>query len=389
VIAAARYGLAALLVGLESTAFFFLSRLLDLDRAPFLLFTPSVLLTAVLAGRGAGIFATVLGAVASEVVFGDRHRSHWEAFELVRFALYVASGLGISVLAGHLQDARARAEERAAAARLKAEELAAEVAHRAAMAAEHARLYQEAQSANRMKDEFVATLSHELRTPLNALLGWTDLLRSGRLPPERQREAIEAIHRTALSQAQLTNDLVDVSRAVSGKFQLTPREMAIGDVVAAVADTFRLAAEAKGLHLTCTIAPGLPPIIADPDRVQQIVYNLVGNAVKFTAAGGVTVTASASGDWIALAVADTGIGIRPEFLPHVFERFRQADGSATREFGGLGLGLSIVRALVELHGGTVSADSEGEGRGSTFTVRLPVVTVAAPQNAVAAGERSA
>ncbi len=688
-IVVARYGIAALLVSLETLGFFVLGRLLDLDRAPFLLFTPSVLLAAVFAGRDAGVFATLLGIVAAEIVFAEDRRERWEALEIVRLSLFTLSGLGISLAAGYLQAGRARAEDRAAADRQRADELAlaranaerhardaerraaeldalfdvspmgiarandpdclhvtvnrslaarlgvpaslnasltpppgqsppfratatdgtplatdelplqkavrtkrpvldaelavqraggswvtllahavplldergeargalgvfsdvserrrqaeeqkflakasellsasldyeetlrqlpalavpamadfalldvvdaqgrltriasldredasgtlegdgsadvgrrddapartgdgitlvtiarapqlfpqvddavlralgaapwqverlrplgvtsglvvpltlhgatlgafawvrtrgrapfderdlalaAEIARRAAQAVEHARLYREAQSANRMKDEFVATLSHELRTPLNALLGWTDLLRSGRLTPERQLEAVEAIHRTALAQAQLTNDLVDVSRAVSGKFQLTPREVEIGDVVQAAAATFRVAAEAKGLRLACHVAPDLPHIVADPDRVLQIVYNLVGNAVKFTATGGVSVDARASGDWLELTVRDTGIGIPPAFLPHVFDRFRQADGSSTREFGGLGLGLSIVRALVELHGGTVSAESDGEGRGAAFVVRLPIAPVHRPDPA--------
>ncbi len=250
--------------------------------------------------------------------------------------------------------------------------LAEEVARRAALAVERARLYREARAANRMKDEFVATLSHELRTPLNALIGWTDLLRTGRLSPERQREAIEAIHRTAGAQAQLTNDLVDMSRAVSGKFQLAPREVDVDELVRTSAETFRLAAESRGLRLECRVAPGLPRLFADPDRLRQVVYNLVGNAVKFTAAGQVTLDVRTAGDWLELVVRDTGIGITPGFLPHVFDRFRQADGSTTREFGGLGLGLSIVRAIVELHGGIVTADSAGEGAGATFMVRLPL-----------------
>lgn len=267
--------------------------------------------------------------------------------------------------------------------------LAEEVARRAAMAVERARLYREAQSASRMKDEFVATLSHELRTPLNALIGWTDLLRSGRLGPERQREAIEAIHRTAGAQAQLTNDLVDMSRAVSGKFLLSPREVVIDDLVQAAADTFRVAAEAKGLRLSCHVSPDLPPVIADPDRLRQVVYNLVGNAVKFTAAGSVDVDVRAAGDWLELTVRDTGIGIPPAFLPYVFDRFRQADGSSTREFGGLGLGLSIVRALVELHGGTVTAESAGEGTGSTFVARLPFRPVPRPDGETVGSARTA
>jgi len=663
----ARYTFAALLILLETLVFLSLGRLLDLDRAPFLLFTPSVLLAAMLGGRDAGLFATLLGVLAAEVVFREESRSRWETFEIVRMTLFAVSGATISIMSGHLQKARARAESRADRAGERADELAAaraiaerraaeldalfdvspvglartddpdcryisvnrslaarlgvpattnvslsaprpdrppfrvtrfdgtpltpddlplqtaprtkqpvvdaefaavrddgrvvvmqahavplldergaargaigvfndiseqrrtaaeqqflaeasrqlsasldyeetlrrvaglavpemadwsvldvvdadgqltrlgsvhrdaaaqawlearpslraegegapaltltaiarpslmrevnddvlralgaaqwqieaarplgvasalvvpltlhgatvgavawmrgpertpfderdltlaeEAGRRAAMAIEHARLYREAQSANRLKDEFVATLSHELRTPLNALLGWTELLRSGRLAPERTREAIDAIHRTALAQAQLTNDLVDVSRAVSGKFRLRPEDVDIASVVRDTTETFRLAAESKGLRLTCEVSPKVGRIVADPDRLRQIVYNLVGNAVKFTTTGAVDVTACGDADWLVLTVRDTGIGIRPSFLPYVFDRFRQADGSVSREFGGLGLGLSIVRALVELHGGTIVAASEGEGKGATFTVRMPV-----------------
>ncbi|MBP7776303.1 MAG: PAS domain-containing protein [Acidobacteria bacterium] len=686
----ARYALAALLVLLETAMFLALGRLLDLDRAPFLLFTPSVLLAAMLGGRDAGLLATALGVVAAEVVFREEARSRWEAFEFIRMALFVVSGAWISILSGHLQQARARAEERADAARKRAEELAAaraiaerhardaerraaeldalfdvspvglaraddpecryiavnrtlalrlgvaasgnaslsaplseqppfrvtrfdgtplaphelplqraartkepvvdaefaavrddggvvvmqahavplldehgdsrgaigvftdvseqrrsgeeqrflaeasrllsssldydetlrrvaglavpamadwsvldvvdgegrltrfgsvhrdaaaqawlerqpalrpeakvgtaltltaiaqpllvrhvddavlrslgavdwqvegarllgvasalivpltlhgttmgafawmrgkvrppfddrdltlarEAGRRATMSIEHARLYREAQLANRLKDEFVATLSHELRTPLNALLGWTDLLRSGRLSVERQREAIDAVHRTALAQAKLTNDLVDVSRAVSGKFRLRPEDVDVGAVVRDTTETFRLAAESKGLRLTCDLAPNLPRIVADPDRLRQIVYNLVGNAVKFTAVGAVDVVARAEGDWLTLRVHDSGIGIRAAFLPYVFDRFRQADGSVSREFGGLGLGLSIVRALVELHGGTVTAESRGEGAGATFSVRLPVAVPQPRRHTDIVGARS-
>ncbi len=673
----ARYALTALLVLLETAVFLALGRLLDLDRAPFLLFTPPVLLAAMLGGQSAGLLATLLGVLAAEVVLIETTHSRWETLEWVRMALFAVSGVGISILSGHLQAARARAEEQAEAERRRAEELAAaraiaerhardaerraeelnalfdvspvglarsddpdcrhiavnrtlalrlgvsaaanasvdsppggappyrvtrfdgtplarhelplqtaartkqpvvdaevaivradgrvvameahavplldengeargalgvfndvseqrrsveeqrflaeasrllsssldydetlrrvaglavpamadwsvldvvdaegrltrlgsrhrdtaaevwlqgwpsvhapgatsprtladiggpslmrrvddgvlralgaaqwqmdsarllgvvsavvvpltlhgttqgafawmrgkdrppfeerdltlaqEVGRRAAMVVEHARLYREAHTANRLKDEFVATLSHELRTPLNALLGWTELLRSGRLSPERQREAIDAVHRTALAQAQLTNDLVDVSRAVSGKFRLHPQEVDVATVVGDTTETFRHAAESKGLRLTCDLEPHLPRIMADPDRLRQIVYNLVGNAVKFTATGAVDVVARGDGHWLTLKVSDSGIGIRPSFLPYVFDRFRQADGSVSREFSGLGLGLSIVRALVELHGGTVVAESGGEGGGARFTVRLPV---AAPQ----------
>ena len=262
--------------------------------------------------------------------------------------------------------------------------LAVEVARRASSAIENARLYAEAQTANRLKDEFVATLSHELRTPLNALLGWIELLRSHRLSPEREQEALEAIERTARLQAQITNDLVDVSKAVSGKFRLNPREVDSGEIVRNVSEAFRLAAESKGVRLVVAIPTDLPMVLVDPDRLQQIAFNLVANAVKFTAVGSVEVSVRTDSGWLELSVRDTGIGIQPAFLPYVFDRFRQADGSVTREFGGLGLGLSIVRALVELHGGTVAVRSDGQGRGSTFSVWLPMAPLA-PEARLEAG----
>ncbi|HUU35745.1 MAG TPA: histidine kinase dimerization/phospho-acceptor domain-containing protein, partial [Vicinamibacterales bacterium] len=208
--------------------------------------------------------------------------------------------------------------------------LGEELARRASAAIENARLFQEAQAANRLKDEFVATLSHELRTPLNALLGWIDLVRSGRLDAERQRDALAAIERTARLQEQITNDLVDVSKAVSGKFRLAPRDVDVGHVVRSVGEAFRLAAESKGVRLTVAVAPDLPHAFVDPDRLQQIVFNLVANAVKFTPAGAVDIRARAENGWLELKVCDTGIGIKPALLPYVFDRFRQADGSVTR-----------------------------------------------------------
>ena len=239
--------------------------------------------------------------------------------------------------------------------------LAEEVARRASVAVENAQLYREAQRANQLKDEFVATLSHELRTPLNALLGWTELLRSGQLPPDRQHLALEAIERTARMQAQITNDLVDVSQAAAGAFRLAPRPVAAGEVIRNAAEAFRLAADAKGVRLGVHVAPEMPPVLVDPDRLQQIVFNLVGNAVKFTPAGTVDVRAGVQGGRLEVDVCDTGIGIPASFLPFVFDRFRQADGSTSRQYGGLGLGLSIVRSLVELHGGRVVAAQRGRG----------------------------
>jgi signal transduction histidine kinase/PAS domain-containing protein len=250
--------------------------------------------------------------------------------------------------------------------------VAEEVARRAAAAVENARLYREAQTANRLKDEFVATLSHELRTPLNALLGWTELLRSGQLTPDRQRHALDAIERTARLQSQITNDLVDVSQAASGAFRMAPRYVDAGEIIGAAVGSFRLAAEAKGVRLDVQIAAAMPPVHVDPDRLQQIVFNLVANAVKFTPEGTVAVVARVADGRLEVEVRDTGIGISPAFLPFVFDRFRQADGSTSRQYGGLGLGLAIVRSLVELHGGQVLAHSDGEGHGATFSVWLPV-----------------
>ena len=266
--------------------------------------------------------------------------------------------------------------------------LAEEVARRAAAAVENARLYREAQTANRLKDEFVATLSHELRTPLNALLGWTELLVSRQLPPDRQRPAVEAIERTARLQAQIINDLVDVSQAASGAFRLSPRPVAAGEVVRNAAEAFRLAAESKGVRLGVHVAADMPPVVVDPDRLQQIVFNLVANAVKFTPGGTVDVHARVEQGRLEVDVHDTGIGIPAPFLPFVFDRFRQADGSTSRQYGGLGLGLSIVRSLVELHGGQVQAHSEGEGRGATFSMWIPAgaAALSAAQVADAAGE---
>jgi signal transduction histidine kinase/PAS domain-containing protein len=247
-----------------------------------------------------------------------------------------------------------------------------EVARRAGIAVERVRLYREVQEANRLKDEFLATLSHEMRTPLNALLGWLQLLKSGQLPPEKTAKALDAIDRSASLQAQLTADLLDVSRAITGKLRLDRKEVHLGRILEDVADALRPAAESKGIALRLAPHDGLPPLVADPGRLQQIVHNLVSNAVKFTAAGEVAVDVRHEGNAVAVVVRDTGVGIRPEFLPFVFDRFRQGDQSPTREHGGLGLGLAIVRHLTELHGGTVTATSEGPGTGATFTVRLPV-----------------
>jgi PAS domain S-box-containing protein len=251
--------------------------------------------------------------------------------------------------------------------------LARSLAERGALAADNARLYREAQDANRMKDEFLATLSHELRTPLNAIVGWTKLLQDGQLDASTQARAISTIDRNARAQTQLIEDILDVSRIVAGKLNLDVRAMDLGAVIEGALDSVRHAAEAKGVRLMTEIARTVGPFEGDPDRLQQVAWNLVSNAIKFSTRGGtVRVRLRQDGDQAEISVQDDGLGIKAEFLPHVFERFRQADSSSTRPHGGLGLGLAIVRHLVELHGGLVEVASAGEGKGATFTVRLPL-----------------
>jgi PAS domain S-box-containing protein len=232
-----------------------------------------------------------------------------------------------------------------------------------------------AEEATRLKDEFLANLSHELRTPMNIIIGWTHLLRTGALSAEQQSRAVDAIDRAARSQAQLIEDLLDVSRIVSGKFRLSMQEFRLGPIVMSAVDSLKLVAQTRQIALTTSIASGDITVSGDADRLQQVVWNLVSNAVKFTQSGGsVSVSLSREGDEALIRVKDTGVGIAPEFLPYVFDRFRQADGTSTREHMGMGLGLAIVRHVVDLHGGAVSAASKGTGEGSEFIVRIPVST---------------
>jgi signal transduction histidine kinase/ActR/RegA family two-component response regulator len=233
----------------------------------------------------------------------------------------------------------------------------------------------EAEEANRLKDEFLATVSHELRTPLNSMLGWARLLHGGKLDRKAIERAVETIERSAESQLQIIEDLLDVSRIVSGKLRLEIRPFDLASVIKTTAEAMRLSAEAKAIGMRVTLDPQVDLIIGDSVRMQQVVWNLLSNAIKFTPAGGqVEVRLDRSDAHALLSVHDTGIGIDPKFLPHVFERFRQADGSTTRKHGGLGLGLAIVRHLVEQHEGIIDVFSEGEGKGATFTVRLPLMT---------------
>ncbi|MYN18771.1 histidine kinase, partial [Rugamonas sp. FT107W] len=223
-----------------------------------------------------------------------------------------------------------------------------------------------------MKDEFLATLSHELRTPLTAILGWAQVLRRGSRDQADLHRGLQTIERNARAQAQLIEDLLDMSSIASGKVRLEMLALAPSAIVAAAIDTVRPAAEAKQIHIAQQFEPAPGMVAGDANRLQQIIWNLLSNALKFTPAGGrIEVRIRREGDQIAIAVRDNGIGIAPDFLAHVFERFRQADASTTRQHGGLGLGLAIVKHLVEQHGGTVAAASEGVGHGACFTVRLP------------------
>ncbi len=231
-----------------------------------------------------------------------------------------------------------------------------------------------ADEANRTKDEFLATLSHELRTPATAISGWAHLLKSGRLDSARTNQAIAALERSARAQTAVLNDVLDVSRIVRGTLRLDIRRVNLGSVILDALETVQPAREAKSIGVDVRIDPALPMIDADPDRLRQVLWNLLSNAVKFTGMGGeITVTASQVSDVVRVRVADNGQGIAPDFLPLVFERFRQEDQSSAREHGGLGLGLAIVRHLVEAHGGVVAASSDGPGCGAEFTVDLPAV----------------
>jgi signal transduction histidine kinase len=236
----------------------------------------------------------------------------------------------------------------------------------------------EAEAANRIKDQFLATLSHELRTPLTAIVGWAGLLRTEDFDGELKAQALETVERNARTQAQLIDDLLDVSRIVSGKLLLDVKEVELDKVIKNAINVVRPAADAKGIRITYDRAPGRDFISGDAARLQQIAWNLLSNAVKFTPAGGaVRVWLERVDSHIRLSVSDSGKGIAADFLPHVFDRFRQADSTTTRNYGGLGLGLAIVRHLVELHGGTIGAESPGEGLGATFSVTFPLLAVSA------------
>jgi PAS domain S-box-containing protein len=259
------------------------------------------------------------------------------------------------------------------------ERLAVGTAAWASVALENARLYSEAQDANRMKDDFLAVLSHELRTPLNAILGYARLLHSGMLDGEQMSRALETVERNSRWLTQIVEDVLDVSRIVSGKIRLDVQAVELPSIIDNAVATIQPAADAKGIKLQALIDPRAPAVSGDADRLQQVVWNLLSNAVKFTPKHGrVQVRLERVDSHVEIIVSDTGAGIRSDFLPYVWERFRQGDAGPTRKTGGLGLGLSIVRHIVEMHGGTVEAVSPGEGQGSTFTISLPLLIMQPP-----------
>jgi signal transduction histidine kinase len=233
-----------------------------------------------------------------------------------------------------------------------------------------------AEAANQLKDQFLATVSHELRTPMNAILGWADMLRIGALPADRKERACEAIFNNAMRQARLIDELLDMARIMAGKLQLERSAVDPREIAREALEIVQVAADAKSIRIDVDIAAGVGSFYADGPRLQQVLWNLLANAVKFTPEGGaVNLAIRRSGNWGEIVVADSGIGIPGDFLPAVFEPFRQADGTPTREHDGLGLGLAIVKQVVDAHGGTIAVASDGQGRGAMFTVRLPVAGV--------------
>lgn len=317
------------------------------DGSHFILLGTAVGATAWLAGTGPALAATVLAAALGQARGGGAPVG---ALPL-HLAFFLIHCLLLTAVVAELRRARSEAEVRA----------------RDAQAARR-----DGEAANRMKDEFLATISHELRTPLNSVLGWVHLLRTGRLDAPTSERGLESIDRNVRHQAQLTSDLLDVSRALTGKLRLESRPSLLDDAARQAVAGAASAAEAKGV--TLTLSATVPAAVhGDPTRLRQIAWHLIGNAIKFTPRGGsidVTVGATETEAW--MTVEDTGTGISPEFLPRVFERFTQADSSATRTAGGLGVGLALVRELVELHGGEIEATNRTESAGAIFTVRLPL-----------------
>jgi signal transduction histidine kinase len=320
------------------------------DAGKFLLLGIAVLASAWFAGTGPALAATVLGAVLGTYADGVQPRT--EAFISIHLALFVVQGLLLTAVVSELRAARRTAEEQARVA---------QVARR------------EGDAANRMKDEFLGTVSHELRTPLNAVLGWVHLLRTGKLDRETSTRGLESIERNVKLQAQLTGDLLDVSKALTGQLQVESRPTTLGAAASQAVASVESAAKAKGVALDLWITNPPAVVLGDEMRLRQIAWHLLSNAIKFTPRGGtVALSVEASEGEARLTVRDSGTGIDPAFLPRIFGRFTQADSSVTRTAGGLGVGLALVRELVELQGGEINARNREDETGAVFTVRFPL-----------------
>ncbi len=360
------------------------------DQIPYFIYVASVVVATWFCGIDGGILSTVLAAFAGNYFFVSPryellpHGEDWTAM-----AMFGAVAGGLVWLVGRWKAAEGRLLQQAHELRRQGQELRAQAEELQQQARTlHAQadelrqqadrlqaLNSEAARVGRVKDEFVATLSHELRTPLNAILGWAHLLQAGHLDPVKSKAAAETIVRNAHAQTRLVDDLLDVSRIISGKLHLQLSSVDLASVVAGAIELVRNAADAKGIEIRSSL-PSDVVLVGDAERLRQIAWNLLSNAVKFTRKQGrVEIWLERVDSQVQLTVADTGVGIDAEFLPHLFERFSQADSSTTRRHGGLGLGLAVVRHLVELHGGVVSAASPGRDQGAVFTVTLPVRAV--------------
>jgi signal transduction histidine kinase/ActR/RegA family two-component response regulator len=339
---------------------------------PYLSFFPAIIASAIFGGMTAGILATVLSAIAA-TIWLQPFENEW--FGTPQDAIGMLVFLFVCVLVLLLIRQMHRAERRSALLAAQREEHLREREH--LLQSERA-ARSSAERANALKDQFLATLSHELRTPLNAILGWTQLLRLPQTEEKEVSEGIETIERNARVQARIINDLLEMSRIISGKMRLDVQPVELAPVIEAAVETLRPAAEAKQIRIAIKPGARRMAVAADAARLQQVVWNLLSNAIKFTPNGGrVQVSVHRSGANVEFVVRDNGVGIDADFLPHLFDRFRQQEGAMSRRHGGLGLGLSIVKDLTELHRGTVEAMSAGKGHGATFVVRWPSVSAKA------------
>jgi signal transduction histidine kinase/ActR/RegA family two-component response regulator len=370
-----RYLLAVAIVGAASLLRQMVDPLVH-DQIPYFIYVGAVVPATWFCGVGAGIVGTMLAAFLGNYLFvRPRYDAVPQPEDWIAIALFSAVAFGLVWQVGRWRRAERglyaraqRMQEQARRMRQQAEELG--------------RLNAEAERTNRAKDEFLATLSHELRTPINTVVGWAYMLSQSRLSPSQVVGASEAILRNSQLQMRLIDDLLDVSRIISGKLTLNLETVNLAEIARQVLDTVQPAAAAKDIELRTSLSPDTT-LEGDPDRLRQVVWNLLSNAVKFTPKRGwVDVRAEKRESQIRLTVSDSGAGVEREFLPHLFERFTQADSSRTRHHGGLGLGLAIVRHIAELHGGTVSAASEGRNKGASFTISLPIRPVSDPVGTV-------